>query len=542
MILYDINDIELKIDKLDEKKRVVRRVYLEEPLKVGQWAYVGDTNNKIKRISEKEYMFIRKDSIDTHIEQYNPSGLTVQKVYTSINKKLDYELRYGDDRVRLVNQLIEDSQWIYNLKSSSKVIAKEIKKKNSFLAEDQKYDRLIDVISTYINHAKFKNEEDELKYNELVEKKKQLTSKKYLTSSEQDLLFKINDILSQYKNRLYPDELKNDYNEKQYEEKERKLNNKDIVDLSKAKDMIRKRYKNKNKFDINFWDKMGYSTAQKAFRNELINNYEQAIMYLEEYLGYNKSLEERSKIQLNLLKQFNKLPKEFNVNGKTIIITPKRRLKIYNDMYAQLKSDYKIALEKLTDQIQFKRLDRTSTEYNWNQDTWYINEDGEIVEISKNILSFSNPNTYKGLLLNYYDLKEKYKDRIDDDMWAILLDFENLLQKVKMNKLEKEICKQIMFRGDLKEVEKYIRDKYPNINKRKFYRYVDTYIPNKFKNTYIELIDEWLYTERLIGKWKQCSKCGEFKLINNDRYFRKRDDSADGFRNECRKCEISAKK
>ena len=204
VILYDINDIELKIDELDEKKGVVRRVHLEEPLKVGQWAYVGDSNNKIKRISEKEYMFIRKDSIDTHIEEYNPSNYTVQGVYLNINKKLNYDLGYGKDRVNLVNELINNNQWIYNLKSTNRIISKENKKKTSFLAESQSFDKVLDKISTYIVFAKFKDEQDESEHKQKIEVKNELEKKgiRKRTNKEDEKLKKLIDDISRCHHKL----------------------------------------------------------------------------------------------------------------------------------------------------------------------------------------------------------------------------------------------------------------------------------------------------------------------------------------------------
>lgn len=528
--IYYIDDLDLLI-KEDNKY-----VPLTRELHIGETAYFRNNSNKVKRISEDTYEFHRFDHVGTNVYE-DFAGYPFSKIKEKIIDKLDQSLKYANERKELVDRLLEENYWIYNLLSSDTVIKRVHKKKTDPLAEKQKLDNLFDQISIYLRHPMFKDKEDEKYYLQLVERRNYL--KKFEQSEEiVEELLHVEEIIDKYKNRLHSDDSDN-LTPSQDKQKQIKLEKGETFDFQKdARSVIRKRYIRKRQFDVTFWKRMGYSDEQADWRNNLINTYEQEIMSLEKQLGYDKPLEERQKIQEKILYSLH--PKKFTVDGKKVYYSPKRQLKVLNDMYSSLKGDFKSTIEKLTDQIRFKRLDKESTEYVWHEDTW---RKGEIedIHISKNLLTYANPDTYKGFLLTYYELKDKYKDSMHEDMWAFLVDFENLLADTNLDYIEKEICYLLMNDYDAKEVSKLMESKY-NVDSRKIYRFIDTYIPNKLASTYINKVDEWLYTEKLKGKWKKCSKCEEVKLISNDRYFGKDPRNKDGFKSICKKCDNYTKK
>lgn len=459
---------------------------------------------------------------------------SLDDIQSEILKKLDYSLKFAHDRTELVNILFAQNEWVYDLISTDKLIQKEHKKKTSFLAEDQAYDSMIERISSYVTQPKFKNQEDKDKYEAIIEKKKALSGKKKLTDKQRDSLFHLEGLLSSYNNRIAPDKFNMEQTSKQEnEEKETKMDAENIVDFSKSKEIVRMRTTQTQKFDITFWDRMGYNENQKAERNEMLNNLEAAIHSLKALLGYGYSNVERSEIQAALLSSME--DKKYIVGKKTVQFSRERQLMILNQMYSQLKSEWSKTLLSLTDQFTFKRLDSTSTEYVWDEDTWYIDESGEIVELSKNIVTYSDVNYYNGMLLTYNDLLSKYETANTTDMWAMLKDFEMLLERVELDEVESEIVGMLLTGIELQEVAKIIRQEH-GISKNKFYRIVEQYIPNKLKDKYIEETDEWLYTEKMKGKYKTCSKCGSVKLVNDDRYFTKKNDAKDGFHPYCKTC------
>lgn len=64
---------------------------------------------------------------------------------------------------------------------------------------------------------------------------------------------------------------------------------------------------------------------------------------------------------------------------------------------------------------------------------------------------------------------------------------------------------------------------------------------DKVMDKYEETYEDYYFTYIARGTYKTCSKCNDVKLAN-ERYFRKRSDGkGDGYRNECRKCEIALK-
>src|SRR5690606_29810850 len=85
-----------------------------------------------------------------------------------------------------------------------------------------------------------------------------------------------------------------------------------------------------------------------------------------------------------------------------------------------------------------------TTVYNFNRHTRYYDEDGNIVEISRYLINFSDPNTYKGFILNYYDLADKYEDNFTDDMWYMLRLFEDVVMKADLTSEEKFIISMLM--------------------------------------------------------------------------------------------------
>ena len=206
-------------------------------------------------------------------------------------------------------------------------------------------------------------------------------------------------------------------------------------------------------------------------------------------------------------------------------------------MANELTSDYYKAKEILATVVEFSQTTPESTEYDFSNDTWYVNEDGETVEISKNTLLFNSVDTYKGLILNYYRLKDKYKDKFHSDMWAILIYFEELVAKTNLTTEERFVVDKIMHDFTRKEItDEFEKEFSKTLTMRTLSNWINRIIPNKILNTYLTSMDNWLYTYKMKGKFKQCSECKEVKLIVNNRYFTKNRLSKDGYYSICNSC------
>jgi hypothetical protein len=501
---------------------------------------IGSTDNFLKRI-DNEYELYRFDSVETlnRYQYNNQEDYSSDDIRKNILTKLDYDIEFAEDRLKLVNDLLDQNDWIYDFLSSPKIIVKELKKKSSFLAEKQRVDHYLELIATYLCFPMFKNQKDKDEYEILMNEYQELRRKNSKNEYDYKQMVVLKNKIDAFKMRLVEENEVIDNKNPSLDELE-----KDGIDIQKLseeeKQNIRNSYKSPNKnFDVTFWGKMGYSDEQKDFRNELINNFESDIQYLKNYLGYDiPNKEQRDKFQDNLIQSFKPVYIE---NGK--VINPRRQFKIIDSMYKTLRSNLKDAISILTDEVSFKSPTRPTTRYDFNLDTLYYDEDGNEVFVSKNFINFGNQNTYKGLLVSFNDLWGKYKDKIETDMWHILQDFLDIVAKADLTNDENNIVKLMLNGFSQNEIIDYFN----HILNQEMYQQklsiiMNRTIPRKLFNTYLYIIDNWIYTYRLKGKYKKCSNCGEIKLISNDRYFRKNPFSRDGYRSQCKKCEVLAEK
>lgn len=123
---------------------------------------------------------------------------------------------------------------------------------------------------------------------------------------------------------------------------------------------------------------------------------------------------------------------------------------------------------------------------------------------------------------------------------CVYCDLDELISKTKLSTTQNMILNMLMIGYD----ENYIADSIKcqiDVVKKQI-----TAICRRLFETYKNQYSIWLETSEVIklkptDVFKQCSKCGEYKL-SNKKYFRVRcDDKGDGFRTECRQCEVVAK-
>jgi hypothetical protein len=183
-----------------------------------------------------------------------------------------------------------------------------------------------------------------------------------------------------------------------------------------------------------------------------------------------------------------------------------------------------------------KRLEKTSTVIDINSDTYYTNEQCEEIELSKNYIRMSDPNTYKGLILTYKELKDKYHDSHESDWWALIKTFEGILEQTKFTEDEQFVLDMLFDNY----TQTQIREKYGELNVDGLSTYrisnlINTIIPNKIRETYLNSIEDWLYLEKIKGTYKTCSKCGEVKILN-ERHWHKEPKGLDGYKKSCKTC------
>lgn len=544
MELDNIYGLELYVDReieTNDGKTVVRRMLLEDDLEIGEAGYFSnDCRNKIVKHGEQEYIFYRFDEVQTHIEDYD-SDYSIDDIGKYITNNFDYSLEYSEERVKLIKSLIEDNQWVYDLLSSNRIIQKEQKTNNCYLAENQKLDSYFQRMVDYILHPKFNNKEEEKYYKDLKSEYNKLRKKRSKTNSDIKKMFILKEDIDLFDHFIMS-------KRRQRRNKKREGFVEDFAELElkehfETNFFLEKSYisPKKLKIDNEYWSKMGFSEEDANFRKQILNTYEEALSILSKQLGHGRPKSEKEKIQKKLLESFNTI--KFNNGKRTVVITPQVRLNKLNKMYSELKSDYNKTKEILANIVSFSHVEPTSTKYDFNTDTWYETNVGEIVELSKNTILFNNIKTYKGLIVNYNSLKDKYKDNFDSDMWYILLYFEELIKNTDFSNEEKFVLNGILKDYTRKEIaEDFEKFFGKTISMYSISNMINKTIPNKILNTYLNSVDEWLYTYKIKGKFKKCARCNEIKLISNNRYFGKDSRNRDGFKSICKKCDNYTKK
>lgn len=167
-------------------------------------------------------------------------------------------------------------------------------------------------------------------------------------------------------------------------------------------------------------------------------------------------------------------------------------------------------------------------------DSYSINEQGEIIPSG---VSLINPKVVSAILCNYPILKQHSQGNFESDLWYLIEDFNAictealseypLYQKITECKIDgmqnAEIQEIIKNEFDLKHSVEYISSLWRN----KIPKIIASCAEDKLLN--------WHYLEVEKGKFKRCSRCGQYKLAHN-KYFSKNRSSKDSFYSLCKEC------
>ena len=218
---------------------------------------------------------------------------------------------------------------------------------------------------------------------------------------------------------------------------------------------------------------------------------------------------------------------EKKATGKRKYLLKRQLIEMCQDQYT-IKNDFRqpmqpanviksIAAADLTDHIE-------------------INEDGE--PVNHGLISFFDAKHISALLCNYSVLKEEAYSNFSHDCYYMMEDLDNLVERTLKDKYPL-YYDLLIYKIDGKsnaEIQEIIEHDY-NI------KHTVEYISALWRNKIPKLLAEqekkdylnWYYTNIEYGKWKRCSKCGEFKLANN-KFFSKNKTAKDGFYSICKEC------
>lgn len=158
-------------------------------------------------------------------------------------------------------------------------------------------------------------------------------------------------------------------------------------------------------------------------------------------------------------------------------------------------------------------------------------------------VSLTSPKVVSAILRDYSRLKEQCAESPHTDLWAIMLDFDNvaeralapfpILETITILKIDKtplkQIRKQLIILHSVDHSEEYISTLWS--------RRIPKLIAQRAQDDYIE----WYYTYKKRGRYKTCNRCGKTKLIH-PLFFTRNATSSDGFYSLCKECRAKRKR
>ncbi|PCF50158.1 hypothetical protein [Staphylococcus delphini] len=421
-----------------------------------------------------------------------------RQVWRQFMNCCNYALRYGEERTEAIARGIDESMMV-EIVSDHKFISQQIKKTTTPLSEENGFTKTLDKIADYILFSKFDNKEQEEEHIKLKKEIAQLESKKK-TEKNKNKLF---DAKHKKKDTPYMKVKRLKSLPPQYlvlntEDDESQVVKPDYVVNYTRVD----RQMEKGKFDESmeaFWERFSPSKPNEIpfYDKEPVNYKELAYSTMKQYIAEIQQLED----------------KPFSPNRAKVI--------------SNLKGEMRDALKVLRKVIHFQPS---------------ISIDEVIPDDAWNCLSLRDAEVYSVLLYNYSELYEKYKPKVNTNMWALLRTFEDLAEKTSWSKEEAHIVDLMLNSGvtKLEEIQEALREDYKlEYEKYQLSRIINKQLPKILVETHEKQLEDWIWIHRRKGKYKTCNSCGEVKLAVDNRYFMKNSSGYLGLRSVCKSCEKS---
>ncbi|MCI1763660.1 hypothetical protein [Heyndrickxia oleronia] len=414
---------------------------------------------------------------------WNVTG-SVRDVLKSIIKQLDYNIEFADDRKKHLEKLLDEKNmnWLIDYISSPLFCKKQLKTKVNKLAENDFSLIGLSVLVDYMVFPKYKNKKQKQRYEVRLKNSKvdmnHLRGKEILFGEKEEI-----------KNMILDTEPSN-------------------PNVKKSKNQ--KLYKVESKPKI---------TKEDLNRFPEIKEVYNIILYLKNMLGIGKEKTEKKRLQ-NIIKE------KYGTY----------QLKLMNKLYRDLSAEILVMKEKLSGTIRFKKLNQGSTNFNYDTDTGYFNDNQDYILVSENKIDFSKEKHILELLNFYSQLKKRVYEHPDSDLWAIMFDLDELIEKTKFEDYMKDILIMKIDGYEAKEIIEEIETKYKIVlTEKRVSEIHNNIIPKMIVDTYLQDREDWIYTYKVKGTYKTCSKCKEVKLLN-EKYYYKEPRGKDGFKSKCKMC------
>lgn len=425
-----------------------------------------------------------------------------RKVWRQFINCRNYALKYGEERVEAVAKGIDEESMV-EIVSDNLFISQQVKNTNNSLSEEDGFTKTLDKIADYILFTKFDNKDQEEKHEEAKQELKELEASK----KTENIKNKIESLKEVRRNTPYSKTKKLSKLPKHYMihslEQQEDVGNNGLIAVSQPVNYTRvDRQMENGKFHESmeeFWERYSPNKPNDIpfYTKNPINYKEFAHETMLQYIAEIQHLEDKP-------------------------YSPERAKIISN-----LKGEMRTALGVLRKIISFNPT--PSIEETIPSDSWEY-------------LSLRNIDTYRVLLLNYQDLNERYKTKVNTNMWALLRSFEQIVENTDLQFKESVILDLIMNQGitQLEELQCKLENEYQiQYSKSNLSKIVNNKIPNSILQAHEKELEDWIWINRRKGLYKKCSKCGKIKLAVDTRYFKPDKKGKFGLRGTCRACEIN---
>ena len=211
--------------------------------------------------------------------------------------------------------------------------------------------------------------------------------------------------------------------------------------------------------------------------------------------------------------------------GRDAYIIKKALIEMRKDQYV-IKNAYRKP-------IVFNKINRSNCASKLIED-FTLDENNYIIPSG---VSLCDPKVCSLILCNYSQLKEDGWGRFENDLWYLMESFDKIISEaLEEYPMYEEIVRCKIDGMQNIEIQTILKQKY---NITHSLEYISSLwrkkIPNLIASKAEDLELDWYYLNKVKGKYKRCSRCGQIKLAHN-KYFSKNKTSKDGWYSICKEC------
>ncbi len=189
--------------------------------------------------------------------------------------------------------------------------------------------------------------------------------------------------------------------------------------------------------------------------------------------------------------------------------------------------------------IHFKALEFSHTDYTFDEDTSYIDDDGNYHLVSHNVINLSNPKHVLQLLNHYSQLRHQHYDDTQSDMRYILDSLDQLIEDTGFKEVFYRLIVSRIDGKSFQDISNELQSEYAlNLSVSYLSTTFAKHIPEQIAKTHEAQYHDWYNREVVKGDYKVCSNpaCEQPIKLRNERHFRKDKKSKDGFSSVCKAC------